>query len=658
MKAERISVELKKDHLERLAAKKNPIQAIAELIWNSVDGDATRVNVALVENDMGGIDEIRVEDNGVGVSHDLAKSTFGSLGSSWKKGKSSNKGRRLHGSEGEGRFSAYCLGSKVEWISRFQEDGNGVREFRITGSDLDMGVFEVFTPEKSDQDTGTTVVVTNIGKNHPSLFKERADIKLTEIFALYMRNYGDIQIKYDGRKIDPSQVESYSADYEIGPVAVSEGRSAVGKLTVIEWDRRVERSLVLCDSGGFALVSTKPRIQATGFYFSAYLQSALVEECKEKGTLDIADLDTDLQLLIDAARDKLRAHFRERTAALAKSVVGQWKEEKVYPYEGTPRDVVEEAERQMFDVLALNINDYLPDFSDSDRKSKKLSLRMLRTAIESSPQEARRIIQEVLDLPKDKQEELADLLEKTTLSSIINASKVVVDRLAFIQGLEVILFDPIGRQKLKERKQLHRILAKNTWIFGEEFNLSVDDQSLTSVLKKHLALLGKDRKELAPVNTLDGKKGIVDLMLSKRIRQPRPREIEHLVVELKRPNQKIDSDVTTQIKKYALAVATDERFYNTNARWTFWAISNDLDTAVDIEVNRQKNNPPGQLMDLETPSIVVWVKTWSEILNDCKARLQFYQKNLGYSADADDGLALMKNYYQKYLPQELSEEGD
>ncbi|MDT9702381.1 histidine kinase, partial [Streptomyces sp. P17] len=85
---------------------------------------------------------------------------------------------------------------------------------------------------------------------------------------------------------------------------------------------------------------------------------------------------------------------------------------------------------------------------------------------------------------------LADLLQDTSLSSIINASKIVSDRIKFVAGLEQLIFN--YKDNLKERTQLHRILAKNTWIFGDAFTLSVDDQSLTEVLRKHVALLDKD----------------------------------------------------------------------------------------------------------------------------------------------------------------------
>ena len=111
---------------------------------------------------------------------------------------------------------------------------------------------------------------------------------------------------------------------------------------------------------------------------------------------------------------------------------------------------------------------------------------MLRQAIGSGPEELQLILNEVLDLPEQKQKELAKLLEEASLANVISASKLVADRLKFLNGLETLLFDPEHKSRLKERSQLHRIIAdNNTWLFGEEFNLTVDDQSLTEVLRTH-----------------------------------------------------------------------------------------------------------------------------------------------------------------------------
>jgi hypothetical protein len=88
-------------------------------------------------------------------------------------------------------------------------------------------------------------------------------------------------------------------------------------------------------------------------------------------------------------------------------------------------------------------------------------------------------------------------------------------------------------------------------LFGEEFNLTVSDQSLTSVLRRHLDLRQVELLDDRPIVREDGSGGIVDLMLSRLLPQPRADQREHLIVELKRPNVKIGSNEVTQIKEYA-----------------------------------------------------------------------------------------------------------
>jgi hypothetical protein len=269
----------------------------------------------------------------------------------------------------------------------------------------------------------------------------------------------------------------------------------------------------------------------------------------------------------------------------------------------------------------------------------------------------RRILEDVLELPPDKQEEFAELLEKTSLAAIINASKVVTDRLDFLAGLEILLFNPKSKQQLLERSQLHRILADHTWVFGEEFNLTVDDQSLTEVLRKHLHLLGRKSEDTEPVLREDGTVGIVDLMLSRLLPQPRGDEREHLVVELKRPKQPINSEVTGQIKSYAFAVADDERFRDTKTRWIFWAVSNEMTDSARREAS-QSNRPEGLLYDDKEQRIEVWIKSWGQVIESCRCRLRFFQEHLQYAANQESALAYLHKTHDKYLPKSLKKPGE
>ncbi len=77
-----------------------------------------------------------------------------------------------------------------------------------------------------------------------------------------------------------------------------------------------------------------------------------------------------------------------------------------------------------------------------------------------------------------------------------------------------------------------------------------------------------------PVKSVDGRSGIVDLMLTRSLPTNHRDQVEHLVVELKAPKVKVGAMELMQIKSYAYAVASDERFENLDSRWTFIVISN------------------------------------------------------------------------------------
>jgi hypothetical protein len=138
------------------------------------------------------------------------------------------------------------------------------------------------------------------------------------------------------------------------------------------------------------------------FHFSAYLKSSFLRDLHQDGRLDLAEMVPALAASIEDARAKIKELFRSRAAERARIVVDQWKEQKIYPYEGDPATHVEKAERQIFDIVAVTVQDASPDFSEIPPKQTALHLRLLRHAIERSPSELQRILDEVLKLPKRK----------------------------------------------------------------------------------------------------------------------------------------------------------------------------------------------------------------------------------------------------------------
>lgn len=656
------AVEVQSDFLEKITRAK-PVAALAELIWNSFDADATQVEVFVEQGALGVTSNILVRDNGTGLGHAKAPELFRFLGGSWKRpGATTTRDKRfLHGQDGRGRFKVFALARVADWdVTYFHE--KELRSFRVTMTATDMRKV-VITDEaaaKTGSAPGVSLTLSELLKDFHSLTSDAGRQELTEMFALYLADYEDVLLRLNGLRIDPAAAIASKGNVQLKPLE-DEGKLYPVMLEIIEWRKATHRGLYLCNEKGFPLTQVEDRRFHVGtFQFSAYLKSEYVSKLQSDGTLELAEMNLRVVAAIDEAQDQIRAYFRNRAAQDAKAVVDEWKQDRIYPYAGEAATHVEKVERQVFDIVAVNVAQHLPDFSTTQQKNKAFHLRLLRQAIEKSPEELQLILGEVLRLPQRKQEELAELLRDVSLSAIIGSAKVVADRLRFLTGLEAILFDAEHKKRLKERSQLHRIVAQNCWLFGEEYNLSVDDQSLTEVLRKHRKLLGDHAVIDEPVKHVSKERGIVDLVLSRAIRRHTADGLVHLVVELKAPKVKIDRDEVNQIEDYARSVLKDERFRNVNTKWVFWAISDDYGEAAAFRMQQGPGNaqqtPSNGGKILEGPNFSIWVKTWSQVLEENRGRLQFFKERLEYEADKGPALEHLKNRYANFLKGVLVEE--
>jgi Histidine kinase-, DNA gyrase B-, and HSP90-like ATPase len=651
-------VEIQPDFLER-QAKAQPIAAVAELIWNGLDADATSVTVDFVDDNLGGLNRIIVTDNGQGIPHAEAPTLFRNLGGSWKKHGACTKlrNRQLHGQEGRGRFKAFALGNVVDWKSTYARDDKLFR-YEITMLDCDIRHVRIGdeVAVSGAAPTGVTVVVSELKRNFVSLKPENSVQEFSEIFAIYLKNYRDIAIVIGGERIDPTVAIANTWDVPLTPIPDDEGNLHSAALEVIEWRRQTKRALYLCNEQGFPLSQVETRFHVGDFHFSAYLKSPLISALHQDNRLELAEMVPALTKAVDEARQKIKDIFRDRASERAKIVVEDWKAQNLYPYEGEAATHIERAERQIFDIVAVTVQEATPDFSDIPRPQMALHLRMLRHAIERSPTELQRILDEVLRLPKRKQKELAVLLDETDLSAIISAATMIADRLKFLQGLRIILFEHETKNRLKERSQLHKILETNTWLFGEEFNLWASDKELTTVLKVHKEKLDPDLVIDEPVKMLIRKRGIVDLMLSRAQKRHRADDYEHLVVELKAPKVKLTSKEITQIKDYALSVARDPRYHRVSGvRWNFWLVSDEYDDFVQSDIAGGPD--PERRLIHRSANVSIGVKTWGEILDENNARLQFVKEALEHNADDGQALAFLEERHREFLEGVVIQDG-
>lgn len=654
-----ITVSAKKDFLERLASVP-PMKALSELIWNGLDAGSDLIEINIETNKMSGPERIRVRDHGSGIPHDQVESYFGDLGNSWKSSAKRFKGRSLHGSRGEGRFKAFALGNRVEWNTVFKSADKQSLRYHIIGRAESREKPTFSDPVAANGDTpGTEVLISEIDKGHGSLIEDTAIEELAKQFAAYLSKYPSVEIQFNGVAVDPSTIQERTKDIQLAEVILASGEKIAVDIRIIEWKTPTKRVLHLCDNSGASLHEAEAGVQirAPGFQFSAFIKTDHFRKLDKEGLLVVEELSPDVDAILKASKKAIRGYFRKRLAEEHIPTVERWKMEEIYPYDEKEHlNPVEEAERQVFDIIAVKVESYLPDFDDSDLKSKQFVFRLLAQALHQNPASLQQIITEVLKLKPKEQDDLADLLNKTSFQAIITSAKTVANRLDFLLGLENLLFDKETKKKLLERDQLHKILESEAWIFDEDFALSGSEERLEEVLEKHIGLLGERADGGTAVLVGDDKTGRIDVRLS-RVITPRSGEMDYLVVELKRPSKKIDDDVITQTKKYAMAVARDERFRGVPARWKFVAVSNELNDYAKSD-STQTGRPRGLVWASESGDITVWVREWAEVINTARARLDFVNANLSCEANRESSKAYLQKAHAKFIPEAGSVEID
>ncbi len=652
----KIPVSAKEDFMDSLASTK-PLNALAELIWNGFDARSNKVTINIDYNGISAMNAIRVRDFGEGIKHSHIQEYFGNLGDSWKKIQRRHGDRMLHGKNGRGRFKAFALGGEIKWQTCYS-DGSDFYTYSIVGKKGSLNEFSYTDPSISqDRNSGTEVTISELHRDFRSLERESVVFDLAKLFAMYLTEYPHISLVYNNENVAPELVQDRKTDYLINDFSLSAGRKINLSISVIEWKTETDRRIYLCDSKGVAYHDFKPKqkIRARGFHFTVYVKSDYFRELDEANRLGMEELDTDINEIMTPVWEQVQKHFRDRELENKGMVVEEWKAENIYPYDDDiDTGPIETAERQVFNILAVNVQNYLPSFGTFENRTKKFTFKLLAQAIRENPFSVQKIINEVLELKREEQDEFAGLLEKTSLSSIISSSKIVADRLNFLHGFEDLIFNPSTKWRMLERDQLHKMLEKEPWIFGDEFYLTASEERLEGALLKHRHIIEPDYDEDEallddqPVLLPDGKTGRIDLFLSK-VRHPRSGEFDHLVVELKRPSKKIDDTVVTQIKNYAKAVSNDERFNSIKVRWKFLAVSNELSDPVKDDAN-QKNRERGLIYESSDSNITVWVYEWAELINSAKSRLQFFSEQLKYIADKDSAQKYLSEVHAKFIP--------
>ncbi|MDY2588485.1 ATP-binding protein [Winogradskyella aquimaris] len=645
-----IGVEI--DHIDSLT-RANGKTAISELIWNSLDADASEINIEFEKTKLGSINYLLIKDNGHGLNYQKAQDVFSKLGGSEKKlNRISPNGRHYHGKEGKGRYKSLALGDLVEFTSRYK-NGESYKEYTITldRNHLSYSDFsDLKTLPKGDYSTGFQVRIDNVNQENASQAIDISSRKeLEQKFASYWINYPDFSIIINGQKLEFSSLIKHSEEQEI---LVNDGEFDYRfKIKIIEWSFDIKKQTYLCNTKGIPFQETNLGIRST-LPISIFIQSNYIEKLHRENRLALDSLDEILNSVIKDSKKIARDYVRRRLHQYSGKFINELKAKGLYPYKDKPDTIVEESKRQVFDIVALQVNEYLPDFETQDDKSKKLTLSLIKESLENDTTSLQRILTEVIELPEEKRNDLFEILDETSLSNIIDAMTEIKNRLNLLNGIEQLIYDTDLNKQVKERKHLHKIVVNETWIFGDKYTYGADDVTLKNVLKAYLkdAIGRDDFQEVVESEDNDELRTIPDVCLWQQFSMGSAGK-ENLIIELKKPNKDAGFTEKSQIESYATKVSNDPRFPKDKTRWKFLLVTKDIKPEIEPLLN-QKNRRYGHVS--EGDNFDVYVLPWGHILSEARTRHEFIRDKLNLNLkDNEQGLDYLKNKYKEYLPEEF-----
>lgn len=642
------------DHLQQFA-RRPAIDALTELIWNGLDAEADVVDVDIdVQSMIDGsremtyVTRVTVRDNGHGMTPEKAQAAFASLGDSWKRGLSGrtvNGKRALHGSQGRGRFFAYSLGHRARWTSVATSD-EGLTRTDISGDQSRIDGFTVGETKPDAGPTGTVVVIdVEQGRSHRALTADDVTQQVAARLAAHLLGNKDITVRINGRKVDPGPlIEGKPTEQPLTDVPAEDlGGREVPVLLLVDWsdEMRSAPGVVLCTEDGASLVEVEKSAPPGTVRSTGYLRWS---GWSEVGA-DLLLAHFQYPAVIDAAVEALARHVAARTGAVTATIVATLKEEGAYPYPDEIADPVQNTERQLFDLVAVTARGPL---RHSNRQQRKMTAHLLQLALQERPESLDIILAEALSLSAEERDELAELLQFSSLGSIVGAAAEVTRRLDLLAALRHVLYSPDVAPEMREVDQLHPLVRDNVWLFGEPWRLSASEAGLTTVLRAtvgdDVALETELIREGKTVRLPDGKRGRVDLLLQRTLIGADD-EQDRLVVELKRPSVKLGPAELTQVKNYAYALS--EHPGAGPSRWTFWLIGADTRDEIGGEL-KQQDREWGHV--IRADKYDVKVMTWGRLLDQAERRFTFYREQLAYKASQEEAVERVRRRHDELLP--------
>ncbi len=245
------------------------------------------------------------------------------------------------------------------------------------------------------------------------------------------------------------------------------------------------------------------------------------------------------------------------------------------------------------------------------------------------------IFEKILKLDKPTIQKFHELLEKTELENVVHFASQVAIHSEFLDFLHELIYGNISAV-IKERSQLHKIVEKHLWVFGEQYNGTPflwSDKKIGNILnqiRKDNLVYEPTKKDENLIEIKDKELNeITDLFFTNE-KLTDDGSKEYMVVELKSPKCAIGQKEINQIDRYAFTIEQHDGLPSDKVKYKLLLISSKLNAFAKskMESSFDKHQIPFLHEKKAKKNIEIFIMSWAELIESNRRKLSYLSKQL------------------------------
>lgn len=617
----------------------NSFDALNEYIWNSIDAKAKNIYLNLeLEKEMlkGNIHSLEITDDGEGIIFDeLQEKTFGVFNQSEKEKEIERNHSFPHGKNGYGRFAFIRFCKSATWKTKYKKD-NKIYEYLIKIDDKELNKCSPESQKESlDKFSGTKVIFENFIDNN-GLIDSKGKNKLRSIrhyilseFAWVLELNPQLSIYLNNEKISTKELVEGNGGYK--EVTISK---KLFKIKVVFWRQKLSNELNRyyflneMDEEKYTKLINSQKLN--GLNLSVFVKSSFFKDynnfhLRKTSTKKLDNADN----IYTDFLEFLENYLIENSESLRDKIVEEKFRSisnKKYYHDLFKTKVEKEVKKPLFEKATKGIIRFAPEIIKN--KSDVQNMFILKSIYESlDSEESRESLINILKILSNKSnwEELGELerqLKEYGLKNILSTIKLIEKRFESLKYLEKIIYD---KSFYFLESDLQKKIENSFWIFGEEYHLvGAENDKFRKLLEVYYEKILKKSTSEIEKDRLSKKE--VDLMISRK--DWHGKDLHNTIIEIKKPGKTLTRENLNQIKNYATEISNIREFNSNGESWIFILISDNYNEDVIAEIENKSNLKIGLLMENQKANQRIYVKKWSDVLNDVKYRLESLKREL------------------------------